>query len=271
MAAPGFRTSKGRNTIRTPDPAPSMPYRSKIAVPAQGEIMTEAQRTIRRSDYSPPDWRIETVDLVFDLAPEGTRVTSRLALAAAAGRAGADLVLDGEQLELVRVAIDGRELAQDAYSVDATSLTIPAPPERFSLEIETLIHPAANTKLTGLYQSNGVFCTQCEAEGFRRITYFPDRPDVMSVFRTTIRADRTRLSRAAVERQPGGRGRARRRTALRRVARPLPQAVLPVRAGRGRPRATAPTNSPPARDARSSCASMSSTARRAARNTPWIR
>ncbi len=151
--------------------------------------MNEAQKVIRRSDYAAPAWRIETVDLVFDLAPERTRVASRLALAAASGRQGADLVLDGEALELVRVAVDGHELALGEYVLDATSLTIPAPPERFTLEIETLVDPAANTKLTGLYLSNGVFCTQCEAEGFRRITYFLDRPDVMAVYRTTIRAD----------------------------------------------------------------------------------
>ncbi len=151
--------------------------------------MSQAQRVIHRSDYTPPAWRIETVDLVFDLAPERTRVTSRLAVAAADGEAGPDLVLDGEALELVRVAVDGRELALGEYALDATTLTIPHPPERFILEIETLTAPAANTKLTGLYVSSGVYCTQCEAEGFRRITYFLDRPDVMATFRTTIRAD----------------------------------------------------------------------------------
>ncbi len=152
--------------------------------------MSDLQRVIRRADYTAPAWQIETVDLVFDLAPERTRVASRLAMRETAGTAGGALVLDGEALELVRVAIDGRELAPGEYAVDATSLTIPNLPAAFILEIETLTAPAANTKLTGLYVSSGVFCTQCEAEGFRRITYFLDRPDVMSVFRTTIRADR---------------------------------------------------------------------------------
>ncbi len=149
----------------------------------------EQPKTIRREDYRAPDYRVERVDLAFDLDPETTRVTATLAIRAA-GEGGRPLVLDGEELELVSLKLDGRTLAEKDYTVGPTSLTIPAVPKSFTLEIETAIHPSANSKLTGLYISSNVFCTQCEAEGFRRITYFPDRPDVMSVYRTTIRADR---------------------------------------------------------------------------------
>jgi aminopeptidase N len=131
--------------------------------------------------------------LEFDLGPETTRVKSRLAVKANhdTTKGVRPLVLDGEDLKLVRVAIDSTALPVGRYSLDDKSLTIPAPPADFTLEIETEIHPAANTALTGLYISSNIFCTQCEAQGFRRITYFLDRPDVMATFRTTIRANRT--------------------------------------------------------------------------------
>ena len=149
-------------------------------------------KTIRREEYRTPDYLIDRVELEFDLEPEITRVSSRLTVRANHDQAGGvrPLVLDGDELELRGVKIDGRGLAAKEYKVDATHLTILAPPASFTLEIATAIRPRANTKLSGLYVSNGVFCTQCEAEGFRRITYFPDRPDVMSVYRTTIRAPR---------------------------------------------------------------------------------
>ena len=143
---------------------------------------------IRREDYRPPAYRVETVALEFDLRPEATVVTSRLQMRAA--EPGRPLVLDGEDLELLSIALDGRPLGAGEYSVDDRHLTVPNPPASFVLEIGTRINPKANTHLSGLYISNNVFCTQCEAEGFRRITYFPDRPDVMAVYRTTIRADR---------------------------------------------------------------------------------
>ncbi len=155
--------------------------------------MTLAQPTeIRRADYRAPDYSIETVELDFDLAPEATRVTSRLALCATYDRAGGvrPLLLDGDGLELVSIALDGKALASGDYTLTATGLTLARPPAVFTLEIETRVNPAANTALSGLYVSNGVFCTQCEAEGFRRITYFLDRPDVMTTYRTTIRAPR---------------------------------------------------------------------------------
>ena len=152
--------------------------------------MPAAPKTIRREDYRPPDYRIETVDLDFDLGAEATRVKAKLAIRAADEGATQPLVLDGDELKLVSIALDGNRLAPGDFAIDDKSLTIARPPKSFTLAIETEIAPAANTKLSGLYRSSGVFCTQCEAEGFRRITYFLDRPDVMTVYRTTIRADR---------------------------------------------------------------------------------
>ena len=150
--------------------------------------MTAQPIAIHRKDYRRPDYRIETVDLDFDLAPEATVVKSRLVLT---GEHGArPLTLDGESLELLTIAVDGRPLQPDEYRADADGLTILKPPARFTLEIATRINPKGNTQLSGLYQSSGNYCTQCEAEGFRRITYFLDRPDVMAVYRTTIRADK---------------------------------------------------------------------------------
>jgi aminopeptidase N len=154
-------------------------------------MSSSAPQTIHLKDYSPVSYAIHSVDLAFDLHPTATRVSSRLAMAPnpASTQQGGPLVLSGEQIRLIRLAIDGKELAASAYSVDAESLTITAPPQTpFTLEIETECNPQGNTALSGLYLSNGVFCTQCEAEGFRRITYFHDRPDVMATYRVTITA-----------------------------------------------------------------------------------
>jgi aminopeptidase N len=149
---------------------------------------------IRLADYRPPAFQIPAVDLNFDIRDEATFVTARLTLArnAEAGAPGAPLVLDGDELKLESVRLDGRPLAATEYRLDPEHLTIANVPERCVLETVCRLDPAANTKLMGLYaSSNGVF-TQCEAEGFRRITYFIDRPDVMSRYTTTIRADKAR-------------------------------------------------------------------------------
>lgn len=145
-------------------------------------------QAIHRKDYRAPDYRIESVALEFDLVPDATKVKSTLRLSAV--NPGSPLVLDGEDLELLSLKLDGRALGSGEYAVAERTLTIPKPPARFSLEIETQINPKGNTQLSGLYQSSGNYCTQCEAEGFRRITYFLDRPDVMATYRVTIRADR---------------------------------------------------------------------------------
>ena len=151
-------------------------------------------KTVYLKDYQPPPFLIEHTDLDFDLRERDTRVTSRLSLRRNPAHPDpkAALRLDGEALKLLRIMLDGRPLVDNAYALDAESLTIAEPPDRFVLETEVEIQPQLNTALEGLYRSGGKFCTQCEAQGFRRITYYLDRPDVMARFRTTISADRDR-------------------------------------------------------------------------------
>lgn len=145
---------------------------------------------IRLEDYRPSDWLIDTVDLDIVLDPARTIVRALLKLRPnPAGRAGAPLVLDGDELALNSIALDDVPLEPGRFAASPQGLTLPAPPERpFSLRIETELNPGANTKLMGLYRSSGVYCTQCEADGFRRITYFLDRPDVMSVYTVRLEA-----------------------------------------------------------------------------------
>ena len=155
-------------------------------------MRTEEHRPVRLSEYRPPDWLVETVDLDLKLHPTQTpvRATLKLKPNPAAG-APAPLVLDGDGLTLVSLKIDGAPVAADRYVATPDGLTIAQPPHRpFTLEIETLVDPQANTQLSGLYRSSGNYCTQCEAEGFRRITYYPDRPDVMAVYTTRIEANK---------------------------------------------------------------------------------
>ena len=157
-------------------------------------MRTELGRPVRLADYRPPDWLVDTVDLDFSLHPTRTRVRARLTLRPnpQAG-APAPVVLDGDEIELVAIRIDGEALPPEAFIATADGLTITQPPPRpFELEIETELDPSANTKLMGLYRSGGSsICTQCEAEGFRRITYFLDRPDVLAVYTTRIEADKS--------------------------------------------------------------------------------
>lgn len=155
--------------------------------------MSEQPATIHLADYQPPHYRVESIDLVFDLAPARTLVHSRLQVRArdTTKQQKHPFTLDGDALELTAIRLDGESLDTGAYSVSDTSLEILDVPAEFTLEIETAIDPQANTKLEGLYLADGIYCTQCEAEGFRRITFFPDRPDVMATYRVTIRADRT--------------------------------------------------------------------------------
>jgi aminopeptidase N len=145
---------------------------------------------IRLEDYRPSDWLIDTVDLDIVLDPTRTKVRSQLQLRPnPAGHAGAPLVLDGDELTPDAILLDEVRLDPSLYSLSPQGLTIQAPPARaFSLRIETTLDPGANTKLMGLYRSSGVYCTQCEADGFRRITYFLDRPDVMSVYTVRLEA-----------------------------------------------------------------------------------
>ncbi|GJE17716.1 aminopeptidase N [Methylobacterium marchantiae] len=154
-------------------------------------MRTETPILIHLEDYRPSDYLIDTVDIDVRLHPRETRIISTLALRPnPAGRPHAPLVLDGDELALLGLTLDGSPLDSAAYSATPAALTVHEPPRRpFALRIETRIDPTANTKLMGLYRSSGVYCTQCEADGFRWITYFLDRPDVMSVYTTRIEAE----------------------------------------------------------------------------------
>ncbi len=147
----------------------------------------QAQRPIRLVDYSPYPFTLKAVDLTFRLAAGATRVLARLDLVARVP--GASLVLDGVGLRLIVAAINGDALTGADYLLTETGLTIHAaalPEGPFTLTTEVEINPAANTTMQGLYISNGMYCTQCEAEGFRHITFYPDRPDVMAPFRVRV-------------------------------------------------------------------------------------
>ncbi len=150
----------------------------------------------RRLDYRPPAFLVDTLDLTFDLDATVTRVTAKLAFRrnpeAAPEDSGAPLVLDGEQQQDVRVELDGQPLSAARLDLGERTLAIRRAPASGTLTVHSTIAPERNVALEGLYLSSGVFCTQCEPEGFRRITYFPDRPDVLARFTVTIRADRAR-------------------------------------------------------------------------------
>jgi aminopeptidase N len=155
-------------------------------------MRTEQARPVRLQDYRAPDWLVDAVHLDIALDPAATRVRARLKLRPNPAGAPAPLVLDGDGLVLASLSLDGTPLAPQAYAASPDRLTIAQPPQRaFELAVETVVDPSANTQLMGLYRSSGTYCTQCEAEGFRRITYFPDRPDVMAVYTTRIEADKS--------------------------------------------------------------------------------
>ena len=152
----------------------------------------DAPQAVRLADYQPPDYRIETANLEFDLTETRTVVRSLLTAVCTHDRCEGirPLVLYGKDLVLRRVLLDGRLLTERDYKIDGETLTIIPVPDRFVLEMETEIDPSANTELSGLYLAGSGFVTQCEAQGFRKITYYPDRPDVMARFLTTIVADK---------------------------------------------------------------------------------
>ena len=151
-------------------------------------------RAVYRKDYRQPDYWIDSVDLHFELGDAETRVRARLKLRLNESIAGdrPPLVLQGEELTTEAVLVDGRELGEREYHISHDELTISNVPSRFELETLVRIRPQDNTSLSGLYRSGGLFCTQCEAMGFRRITWFLDRPDVMALFTTSIDADKSR-------------------------------------------------------------------------------
>ena len=145
---------------------------------------------VRREHYSPPSHWIDAAALVFELEPKNTTVTATLTFRRNAASDATEMLLFGEHQTLLSVALDGHTLLPSQYLLDETSMRIAALPERGMLTITTSFDPSANLALEGLYVTNGTFCTQCEAEGFRRITYFPDRPDVLAEFTVTLRADK---------------------------------------------------------------------------------
>ena len=156
-------------------------------------MRTDDAPLIRLEDYRPTDYLIDAVDLDISLAPEAARIVSRLSVRPREGTVeGTPLVLDGDGVVLKRLALNGSVLPDAAYEASPDRLTLHAPPAApCELVIETEVNPSANSALMGLYLSNGVYTTQCEAEGFRRITYFLDRPDVLAVFRTRLEAKRS--------------------------------------------------------------------------------
>ncbi|MCI5178558.1 MAG: aminopeptidase N, partial [Candidatus Electrothrix sp. AW3_4] len=157
----------------------------------------EQHTTKYLKDYRPYPFILSTIDLRFELSPEHTRVTARTAIqrnpqsiesteSIESIGTKAALELNGDHLELVSVQINNRLLSETEYTYDGKLLCIPDVPDTFTLDVETLLDPQANTALEGLYLSSGNYCTQCEAQGFRRITCYPDRPDVLAVFTTTV-------------------------------------------------------------------------------------
>lgn len=158
--------------------------------------MIEAQpQTIFLKDYQVPDFLIKTTNLLVQIKDEYTLVTSRLELVRnpESKTKGADLTLVGVELETVSISVDGKVLAETDYEIIGDILIIAGSSDQFVLETQVKITPQSNTSLEGFYESGTMFCTQCEAEGFRKITWYLDRPDAMSVFTTRIEADQTRF------------------------------------------------------------------------------
>ncbi|WP_304177262.1 aminopeptidase N [Phenylobacterium aquaticum] len=153
-------------------------------------MRTETPQPIRLTDYRPPAYLIDEVHLTFDLAPNTTRVTAKLSIRRNGDHAE-PLVLNGERLKPISVAVDGRLLEATEHTIDAEFLTVPDVPAAFVLTTEVEIDPEANKALDGLYMSGGRFCTQCEAEGFRKITWFADRPDVLARFTVRVEAPKS--------------------------------------------------------------------------------
>ncbi|MBK1649118.1 aminopeptidase N [Rhabdochromatium marinum] len=154
----------------------------------------ETPKPTRLQDYQPPEFLIDQTELRFELDAEATWVSAELEMRRnpAAKRGDGSLRLDGEQLTLEAIALNGRELVPVEYQLQDQGLVVQRVPDRFQLRTRVRIHPTANTALEGLYVSGDMLCTQCEAEGFRRLTYYLDRPDVMARFRVTLIADAVR-------------------------------------------------------------------------------
>ena len=171
---------------RTPPDSLENPETADIASPPH------APPVIRREDYQPPEWLVPDIALAFALGIDDAQVTATLDVKRnPAGSGDKTIRLNGDGIAARSVKVDGKSI--NDWRMDGDDLLIDLPGEEHSLEIETLIHPSANSQLMGLYASNGMLCTQCEAEGFRRITFFPDRPDVLSTYRVRMEGEKTRF------------------------------------------------------------------------------
>ncbi|KAH0849820.1 hypothetical protein HID58_096058 [Brassica napus] len=157
------------------------------------KVEMDAPKEIFLKDYTKPDYYFETVDLSFSLGEEKTIVSSLIKVSPRVQGSSAPLVLDGHDLKLLSVKVEGKLLKEGDYQLDSRHLTLPSLPakESFVLEIDTEIYPHKNTSLDGLYKSSGNFCTQCEAEGFRKITFYQDRPDIMAKYTCRVEADKS--------------------------------------------------------------------------------
>jgi aminopeptidase N len=156
-------------------------------------MSSDSLKSVYLKDYQSPAYCIEKIDLIFDLQQDKTEVISTLQVVrnkTIMVQGEPAIVLQGKKLLLQSLQLNDRVLTAGEYQLDDETLTIPNVPAAFTLQLKTEIHPEKNTELSGLYRSETLFCTQCEAEGFRRITYYPDRPDVMAKFTTTIYADK---------------------------------------------------------------------------------
>ena len=162
-----------------------------------------APPVIRRGDYLPPDWLVPEVRLDFDLAAGRTRVRATLSVERN-GKHDRALRLDGDEINPQVVRIDGEETSN--WTMEDGALVIPLDGQAHKIETEVELNPAANTKLMGLYASSGLLCTQCEAEGFRRITFFPDRPDVLSCYQVRMEAVRGEFPVLLCNGDPTGKG-----------------------------------------------------------------
>ena len=152
-----------------------------------------APQTIYLKDYQPPAFLVDEISLDIHLDAQCTLVTSTLKIRPNqdAGKQPKILKLDGENIELISLKVEGKKLRKSDYKLSDVALIVTGVPEGdFTVEIKTSCDPSANRALSGLYRSRGIYCTQCEAEGFRRITFFPDRPDILSVYTTRIEAER---------------------------------------------------------------------------------
>ena len=158
------------------------------------------QITIHRKDYTAPAYWVNTVEMGFDLDPAATRVFTRIALQRNSASPNKDVELLGDGAKLVALRMNGKTLHKGApnknnrsgYTIADGKLRIANVPDEITLEIETLVQPEKNTSMMGLFVSNGNFFTQCEAEGFRKTTWFPDRPDVMEKYTVMLRGDKKR-------------------------------------------------------------------------------